>query len=142
MEINDQRVKKIVDKFLDDVYKIDLMSEYLSDIVFVPLKRSHKQVDENTIAYLVKSKRKIVREIPKTTTIPTYRICLIKERVSEYSDEDILFTLGHEMSHILINLVKDNKQPESLKLVERACDILSEHFFGYRKPKNSQVGYL
>ncbi|EKD86431.1 MAG: hypothetical protein ACD_37C00288G0003 [uncultured bacterium] len=140
MRINDERIKNLVSSFLKEINSIDLVHEYLSDIIFVTRKTARKDADD-AIAYVVRNESKEVRSNP-ITKIQTYRICLIKEEVIALSDAEILNTLAHEMSHILIKLDRTHRQLESHILIERVCDVLAEHFFGFKKPKDSGIGYL
>ena len=71
---------------------------------------------------------------------PYWKIFLIKEEVNKMDDRDILHTLAHEISHILLS--DETKWYSDLHILsEQACDTLADKYFGF--PKKDKIhGYI
>ena len=135
MQIKDARIKRLTNEFLEEIGKFENIREYIGEIVFVT-KRTAAKDTSDTVAYIKRSGKLLHPDIP------VYKIFLIKEEILKLSDDEVLNTLAHEVSHILFHLTRDSKRTESHDLIEGACDALADAFFGFPKPAGSQVGYI
>lgn len=66
---------------------------------------------------------------------PCFEIRIVKEKFDELTDDEVLFVIAHELGHVVM------KAKNSI-WSEYAADVLAEHYFGIRNPKDSSVGYI
>lgn len=136
MEITDSRINQLIEKFNQRLIEPGLWQtleffHYPGGIVWITEKqfKAAKGYNDTCLAY--------IRQVQpmKYGSPSAWRIVLIKERVLKLSDDEFLHLLAHECSHVLMGA---REHPER----EWACDVLAEHFFGFKKPEGSTVGYL
>lgn len=136
MEINNSRINQLIQRFYQHLtdHNLDKTLEFLHDpggIVWITEKqfKAGKIYDHTCVAY--------IRQVEpfKDGILSAWKIILIKGRVLKLSDEEFLHLLAHECSHILIGAREHLGQ-------DSACDVLAEHFFGFKKPAGSTLGYL
>lgn len=140
MMIKDKKINSWIDEFYRILAKngIDDVLEFLSypgGIVWITEKQAGlaKDISIETVGYFKKIEEH--GDTPGQIDIPLFKIILIKERVLNLDKQGFMYVLAHEISHIFF---KAQKNP----LEERACDILAECFFGFKKTRGSTLGYL
>jgi hypothetical protein len=136
MEINDNRINQLIKKFGRHLvaHGLEMTIEffhYPGGIVWITEKqfKAAKGYDDTCLAY-VRKVRPLKHGLPSA-----WQIVLIKERVLKLTDEEFIHLLAHECSHVLMGAKEHPDQ-------ETACDVLAEHFFGFKKPEGSTIGYL
>lgn len=142
MDKKTERIEKLIVSFKRELCKRDFgcVFDYLVEPggIFViereNIQGKDKMLDAN--AFIREAKKdKILRR-----QRPCWAIFLIKEEIAKMEDEDVLHTMAHELSHILMKR-KAQKYPDLRILSEQACDILAEKFLGFPKKDRGQ-GYI
>jgi len=135
MNNSEKRLEQLLEKFWEKfrgnaLFELRNMVKYPGGFKFLS---EHEAIKER-ITGAARTVR-VRSTIEEKLVDPYFEVRIVKEKFDNYTDEEILFVIAHELSHMIMKAGNSNWS-------EYAADVLAENYFGIKNPKNSKIGYL